>query len=277
MVEKRFAYPLQKAMENAPFPRSWGSGWDWFSAGGAQMSPFIDGPSLSVDFEAFDQCPPPWLIRKLMLRIMTLFELTAQEKAIFIGILRSHLDSVAHYKGRDFKLTGGVRTGSSFTHVLGTLLSDILCKYYDPDCENITYGDDVVMRSASRVPRIIDFFARHSSFSISLSKSKVGVHWLGYQWTGDRWILEDPDKRWAQFFWPERPSSPVARLQCMLLNCLSDPCRDLIIRALMELDGDTVLPETIALIGGPRFHAALDEGVNIFFAERCVKRFHRLD
>jgi hypothetical protein len=277
MVEKRFAYPLQRAMENAPYPRSWASGWDWFCAGGQQMAPFIEGPSLSLDFESFDMCPPTFLIRMLFSRIQQMFELSADEKAIFLGIVRSHLDSVAHYMGKDYKLTGGIRTGSSFTHIIGTLLCCVLCKYYDSQSESISYGDDVVMRSAAPVHRIADFFAKNSSFSISPTKSKTGVHWLGFQWHKDRWILEDVEKRWAQFFWPERPSSPVARLQCMLLNCLSDPCRLLIITALMELQGTIVLPETIDLIGGPRFSSALDEGVDIFHAERCVKRFHRLD
>jgi hypothetical protein len=281
MVEKRFAYPLQVAMEKAPYPKPWATGWDWFCSGGSQVSPFIDADdTASLDFENFDWSTPPWLNREVFLMIKDLFHLTEREAHIFTGIIRSHCDSEAKFGTQKFHLSGGVRTGSSFTHVFGTILCMVIIRYLVGDCESISFGDDVLLKMGSlSISKLTQVAQELSSFRISKTKSKRGVHWLGFQWSTSkrRWLLEDPDKRWAQFFWPERPSDPVARLQAMFLNCLSDPIRHVIAKALIELHSESVLSETVDLIGGRRLNFTLEQGVSIFDVEERMKRFHRLE
>jgi len=278
MVEKRFAWPLQKAMEHEVYPRPWATGWCWFASGGSQVAPFIEDPTtVSIDFEKFDYSPPTFLIRKMFKMMMSLFDLTPKELAIFKGISRSHVDSLAKYGDRVYHLDQGIRTGSSFTHVLGTLVCIVLIRYLcGNDISSVSYGDDGMYRGGPPLKTLCRR-AESTSFRISRTKSKHGVQWLGYKWRDDRWVCEDPDRRWAQYFWPEKPGCPEARLQALFLNCLSDPMRVPLKKALVELSLGVVLQATAELIGAHRYPITIEPGADIFEIEKRMKRYHRLD
>jgi len=285
IVEKMFAYPLQEAMERAPFPRPWATGWDWFKSGGMNVADYIESKqTLSLDFESFDQSPPPFLIRRVFNVIKNCFEMDREQQRVFHGIVESHCSSSAVLPGqqRTFHLTGGVRTGSSFTHVLGTILCMTMIKYLAGDAQSISYGDDTMLITDIKLRDLACLCESISSFKISVSKSKRGVQWLGFTWNGDRWVCENPDRRWAQFFFPERDNrklycEPEARLQAMLLSCLSDPMRHRIRAALIELKSEVVTPHTSMLLAGRRIDISDYVGQNVFDVELAFKRHHRLD
>jgi hypothetical protein len=278
--EKRFAHPLQQALERAPWPRPWATGWDWFASGGQQVSQFLNSPNVySFDFQTFDHSSPVWLTREVFRVIAACFNMTYEDKLVLKGILASHTDSIADFNGQQFHLTGGIRTGSSFTHIIGTFTGILVFRYLlGVDLDSVHYGDDLLVRTTKSLKYVCRLMKRQTSFTLSQEKSKYGVSWLGYKWENDRWVVEDPDKRWAQLFFPERPNPFIPRVQAMLINSLSDPMRIPLLAFLRQRDALGVSPETYTLLGldeSTLHHAG--EPMTVTTLELALKRHHKLD
>jgi hypothetical protein len=237
-VEKIFAHPFQEAMMSHPHTK-WGSGWAWDRHGGQILQQQFKHHAVSLDFKGFDFCAPTWLIEGIFEVISESFELSEVERQILDSIVQSHLNCTGEYADCKFKLSYGVRTGSSFTHILGTLISMFLMEYCG--VENYKcYGDDVVAEADLGYLRAVIGL---TSYVIHPQKSCVGIHWLGLKLVGGRWYLQDPESRIAKLFLPEpgkRPHSLATRIQASILNSGKDPLAERLIKILEDCREDAI-------------------------------------
>jgi hypothetical protein len=237
-VEKIFAHPFQEAMMAHPHTK-WGSGWTWDRHGGQILQHQFKRHAVSLDFKGFDFCAPTWLIEGVFEEISKSFELSEVERRILESIIHNHLNCTAEYGGSRFKLTYGVRTGSSFTHIIGTLISIFLMEYCG--VENYKcYGDDVIAESDLGYLRAVIGL---TSYVIHPQKSCVGIHWLGLKLVGGRWYLQDSESRIAKLFLPEpgkRPLDLATRIQASVLNAGRDPLAERLITILEDCREDVI-------------------------------------
>ena len=244
-VEKMFAYPIQQAMMNAPY-NNWATGWAWDRHGGQVIRQRFRKlkRTISLDFQSFDLCCRTRLTRTIFGLWKNLFDLTDQEERCFDSIVEGHCHSYIRHSGGLKLLTDGVRTGSSFTHIMGTMVSAFLMEYCDIT-NYYCYGDDVI---AEGDYEYIKFVLVSTGFSLHPTKTKVGsIHWLGLKLVGDRWVLEDPDARMAKLFLPEpgrKPHSLATRMQASILNSGKDPMAERMI-CMLEKCGLDVLSEEL--------------------------------
>lgn len=218
MVEKCFADPLYRAMRATRYPKPWASGFDWFRGDGSRILQTFGDNSLSIDFSSFDLCAPVFMIKDVFHLIRGCFDCSDEQDAVLSTICHNHTSSWVRRGGKRYHMTGGIRTGSSLTHIIGTLICVLMVRYLtELDVESISFGDDVVMNTTTKLRVICDRAQRSSSFSISTSKSKKGVHWLGLHYTKGRWEVENDDRRWGQLFYPEHIGAD-SELQVKLLH-----------------------------------------------------------
>nr|APG78295.1 RdRp [Sanxia partiti-like virus 2] len=205
MVEKVFAEPLYRALKSWRWPKPVATGFDWFSGDGHHiLAHFPPEDTISLDFSAFDLCPPVFVIRDIFRVIRSCFSLNGDEANVLESICSSHCDSMAKYGKRTFRLKGGVRTGSSFTHIVGSFLSCIMIRYLvGPKAKSVSFGDDVLLRGDYTAKQLSSLAHRLSSFTISPTKTKRGIHWLGLHRKDSIWEVIDQDRRWGQLFHPE--------------------------------------------------------------------------
>nr|APG78341.1 RdRp [Wenling partiti-like virus 12] len=231
MVEKRWAAPFQAIMELVGPPI--GTGFSWFEGSGSRITPLISPITKSFDFESFDNSSPTRLTRLIFDIIASSFNMSERDENIFRGIVRSHTYAKANYRGRVFRLTGGIRTGSSFTHIIGTLTGLIMTRYIFGDVPSYHYGDDFIVKTKLSIKQAC-LIASRTSFSLSPTKSKPGISWLGLRLRGTRWVLDDPIKRYAQIFIPPKRMAFLPRVQAAFLNCGADPMRLVLKRWLLR-------------------------------------------
>nr|APG78347.1 RdRp [Wenling partiti-like virus 6] len=210
IVEKKFSAPLALAMRGTAFPKHWATGFDWFRGDGHHMMTYIRSDrALSTDWSTFDLSAPEWMIRDIYRCMYAAFpSLHAEEARVFQSISDIHARCYVQHGNEKFHMRGGVKTGSSFTHIEGTLIN-IAMQYYihGKDAEFLCYGDDTVVKSALSPRQIARFVHKHSSFTMSVEKTHKGVQWLGLCYRDERWVLINPAKRWASLFMPERPNN----------------------------------------------------------------------
>nr|APG78351.1 RdRp [Wenling partiti-like virus 13] len=274
MVEKRFAYPFQKAMSQGHSNRPWATGFDWTKYGGAEALRFNHPDTKSFDFSNFDMSPPAWLISKVFDIIKSAFTLSPDTELIFEGIRASHMDAMAQYGSHRFHMSGGIRTGSSFTHIIGTLVGLIMTKYVFGDVESLHYGDDLLVKTRMSINEACKKVRRSSSFVFSRDKSRVGISWLGLRYVNAKWVLDDPDRRWAQLFLPSKPSAFLPRVQAALLSCGADPMRLELISWLKKGDRATIHPDLALFFPSNMQESYLPDFTekNIFDLELIMKR-----
>nr|APG78344.1 RdRp [Wenling partiti-like virus 8] len=204
IVEKCWAEPLYLALKSTRFPKPWATGFDWFSGDGARILQTFNNESLSMDFSSFDLCAPTFMIRDVFRLIASCFCMNSVEEAVLDTIMRSHCYSWAKHGDRRYRMGGGIRTGSSLTHIIGTFVCILMTRYLtSEDVQSCSYGDDVVVNTSVPLQEIARRARETSSFTISESKSKKGVHWLGLKFVKGRWEVENEDRRWGQMFNPE--------------------------------------------------------------------------
>nr|APG78339.1 RdRp [Wenling partiti-like virus 10] len=217
-VEKIFAEPLFRALKARRFPKPWATGFDWFSGDGSRVLQTFGAKSLSLDFSSFDLCAPIFMIKDVFRVIASCFSLTSEQALVLESIATNHTDAHVLREGKRYHLEGGIRTGSSFTHIVGTFVCILMVRYLTSlDVESLSFGDDVVLNTNVKLRVIMSRAHNTSSFSISVSKSKRGVHWLGLHYKSGFWEVEDPQKRWGQLFLPEHVGND-ATLQVQLLH-----------------------------------------------------------
>lgn len=274
-LEKCFAYPIQRAMEETSCLKWWATGWDWFASGGQQVNKFTQSTdAVSMDFETFDLCRPAWMTWEIHQGLKTLLDLTPTESKLFDSISRYHCRSPFYFRGQTTYFSGGLRTGSSYTHIDGTFMAKVVMRYVLGEVESLHYGDDVLVLTSESLRSIAAKFASQTSFKISLSKSHRGVTWLGYRYKSGQWLVEDRWKRWAQIFLPSRPCSLTGRLQAAFLNSGSDPVMRHELRTILtDLKSEVLLGETIELMEVPISCCEYTVGcTSVFDLERSMKR-----
>nr|APG78186.1 RdRp [Beihai partiti-like virus 9] len=240
-VEKIFAYPFQLAMMNHS-ETVWGTGWTWDRHGGQILQHQFPNGAVSLDFKSFDLCAPNWLKAEIFSVIGESFELTEREQRLLDSISQLHQTGTATYGMYRIPLTHGVRTGSAFTHVIGTLLSIFLMEYCG--VENYKcYGDDVIAEADLGYLRTVIF---STSYAIHPDKSCSGLHWLGLKLVQERWHIQDVDRRIASMMLPEpgkRKLDLATRMQGHILNGGRDPIVERWISILEETGNDAITPE----------------------------------
>lgn len=283
MVEKMFWHPLQQAMASTACYGWWNVNFDWFKSGGDKFSSYCESDAVySTDFEDFDLCPSPQLIEAVMIRFGQLFDMNEEQVKIWKGITKYYVAHPIKYKEEVLISRGGIASGVAGTHVLGTTIGRVLMCYVfqllgEPLPDSQHYGDDCFLRGTLSLQELISAVSKYTTFSLSKTKSKSGVYWLGFKWKANRWILQDRDKRWAQLFLPERKHSFVARLQALLLNCLSDPIRFDVIKILRDWKELEIKQETIDILGlDDLFVDKNYQHLTILEFETVLKRNHRL-
>jgi hypothetical protein len=176
--------------------------------------------------------------------IASCFSLDDDEETALSAICANHCMSRAVIGNSEYRLSGGIRTGSSFTHLIGTITSMILMYYLGVD-DFISYGDDVICNTKHSIKQIVSFFKKHSSFVIHPTKSRKGIDWLGLTLVNGSWVLPNPDKRMAQLFLPERGSVEtdfVTLVQAHIINMGVDPLRWRLRNLLLETGNHILSP-----------------------------------
>nr|APG78357.1 RdRp [Beihai partiti-like virus 10] len=244
-VEKMFAHPFSEALVQHPYT-VWATGFKWDRHGGQLIDHYFKDPSraCSIDFSKFDLSCPNWLKRQIFALIKETFEMEEHEEAIFDSIVETHCDTTVKYGAEQLRMTHGVRSGSAFTHVMGTLISMFLMEYCGVE-NYICYGDDCIAEADLKWLR---FVTNSTSYVIHPTKSKMGeLHWLGLKRKGQRWVMEDPDARVAKLFLPEpgkRPYDLATRMQASVLNAGRDPLAGVMLDVL-ERSGNHALSPTL--------------------------------
>nr|APG78212.1 RdRp [Beihai partiti-like virus 8] len=222
-IEKTFAVPIQHAMINHPYGH-WATGWTWDRHGGQViLQRFDPNKTCSLDFQSFDLCCRVRLTRQIFSIWKELFDLTPFESRVFDSLVESHCLSILKSDKHEYTLTDGIRTGSAFTHIMGTCVSMWLMHY--AGVKNfLCYGDDVIAEGTTSVIR---YRLLGTGFSIHPKKSKdKHIQWLGLKLRGRKWVLEDRQARIAKVFIPEPGKKSCAletRMQASILNAGKDP------------------------------------------------------
>nr|APG78340.1 RdRp [Wenling partiti-like virus 11] len=277
MIEKKWAYGVQKIMKQHGSP--FGSNHNWYQGSSLNIERQFDHPDTkSFDFSSFDHSSPPFLTKMIFDMMERLFVMSPRDTCIFRGICRSHLSAVAFYKNKTLSLKGGIRTGSSFTHVIGTLTGLIMTRYiFGNDVESIHYGDDLLVKTPLSIKRSCEL-SEKTSFTFALHKSNAGINWLGLKFRRGKWLLADPTKRWAQLFYPAQPYAFTPRVQAALLTCGADPMRQVLLKYLRKKpERATVQPMLNELIYNLNESNPDPSETNIFNLELVMKRFFKLE
>nr|APG78195.1 RdRp [Beihai partiti-like virus 6] len=245
-VEKMFAEPLYNAVTSIPFAeRRIATGFKWFSKHAAYMSGRFGPNSTSLDFSGFDLSPPHWMIRDVFAELRRCFDLTPEEDCILDAIGRVHQCHWVSFNKQRFRMRGGVKTGSAFTHLLGSIIGAAMMLYLtDGEGKAMSYGDDVVMEGKWNVKRLASRAYESSSFVIHPDKSRHGLDWLGNRWDkrNGKWVLIDPIRRLGQLFYPEttRHVDLEVQVQAHLFASAWDPISETLATALREMHSTSI-------------------------------------
>jgi hypothetical protein len=224
MVEKCFAYPLQESMIRHPY-QGWATGWSWEKHGGRIIPQRFDvSKSCSVDFQAFDLSCRVRLTRDIFALWKERFCLTSTESNVFDSLVETHCENDILFFGKKMTLTDGIRTGSAFTHIMGTCVSVFLMEYAGAE-KYMCYGDDCIVEFDKQT--LINVLAS-TGFVVHPKKSVSGqFKWLGLKMNGaNEWVIDGVESRIAKTFIPEpgkNMHSLATRMQCFVLNAGRDP------------------------------------------------------
>ena len=183
--------------------------------------------------------------------IRQLLQLNPWEDRLFDMLKEYQLSTLVTNGGRLIRMTGGIRSGSAFTHILGSILNMTLVVAGSGENRNLNFkvfGDDLVL-TLTDAQHWKDFVngCAACGFEVSIEKSVLGaIQWLGFDTSTGVPRLLNPNKWWAGFLHPDRPDESMAhhktRLAGYILSSMGDPafCDDAFI-VMDELAGVEVL------------------------------------
>nr|APG78349.1 RdRp [Wenling partiti-like virus 7] len=240
-VEKMFAEPLYNAITRIPLnQRKIATGFKWFSKHAAFISSHFGDSATSLDYSGFDLSPPHWMIRQVFMKLKECFDLNDEEDRIFDSINQVHQRHWVKYHQQRFRMVGGVKTGTAFTHILGSIIGASMILYLtDGKADALSYGDDVIMKGNWNIRRLARRAADTSSFVIHNHKSSHRLDWLGNRWdaANHKWVLIDPVRRMGQLFYPESTTHVAleVQVQAHLYASARDPITEDLALALKQM------------------------------------------
>nr|APG78348.1 RdRp [Wenling partiti-like virus 5] len=229
VVEKKWADPLFKALKATTYPKHWACGFDYFKGDGNQIVSMFGEEATSLDWSAFDLSPPTWMIRDIFDCMKSAFTMSGDEERVFDAVSAIHQRCLVKHGDSDpVVMRGGIKTGTAFTHILGTLLNVCMMYYiFGQSRQFLCYGDDTLV-TPSDPAKVSRWVRKHSSFTLNSRKCRRReIHWLGLAFRNNDWVLIDRDKRMAQMFFPENgtndPEGFYKNVQSHLVSCGNDP------------------------------------------------------
>jgi len=232
-AEAMFSIPITRSFKTFGLDHPISTGFSWLEGDGkALLSRFPRRHVASADISNFDISAKAQQVRKVFDMIRMLLQLNTWEDKLFSMLVDYQISTLVSSNKRLVKLTGGIRSGSSFTHILGSMLNMTLVvagSGAERDLIFKVYGDDLILR-LSDATHWQDFVngCAACGFEISIEKSVIGsIHWLGFDVTTGVPRLLSSAKWWAGFIHPERPdesmASHKARLAGYILSSMGDP------------------------------------------------------
>jgi len=230
-LEGKYAIPLLDSLKASPYSSPFGTQHRWLQGGFRHFKAVMrDGTPVSLDFSGFDLSVQRYYIEIAFRLLRECFSLSTSDEIEWQLFVEYFINTKVRADGEDLVLSGGVPSGSVWTHIVTSVISMLLAYYLVPDLNTVkAFGDDlVIMCKKAPVLESLVLSARRCGFDISLEKSVVGeIHWLGFDCTGSYPKILDLVKRWAGFFHPERPDETMAhhkgRLLGYAMSALGDP------------------------------------------------------
>jgi len=231
-AEAMFSIPLTRLFASFGSCHPISTGFNWLAGHHRDVLGWIQpGLGASMDISNFDISAKVRQVRDIFGLIRRFFQLNEWEDKLFSLLADYQSVTLVRFGDRLVRMRGGIRSGSAFTHILGSLLNAALVLAASgnrPDLRFKVFGDDTIVRleDAKHWDDIIAGYKRYG-FVVSIEKSsKERIQWLGFDITEGRPKLLDPAKWWAGFLHPERPDSDMeshkARLAGYMLSSLGD-------------------------------------------------------
>jgi len=239
-------------MKSTSYSCPFGTQHNWLQGGLRQFKAHNrEGVPTSIDFSGFDLSTQRFVIETAFELLRKCFHMSTADEELWQIAEEYFINTKIRFGGIDCVLSGGIPSGSVWTHIVGSTISLLLAYYCVDDPVSVKcFGDDLVIWTKS--PIILSEFSRWAlslGFEISTGKSSVGeIHWLGFNITGSIPLILDPVKRWAAFFHPEVPDADLShhkgRLLGYAMSSLGDPR---FIKDFMtiwnELEGPAIIPD----------------------------------
>jgi hypothetical protein len=231
-AESFFSIPITRMFKTLGHSHPIGTGFSWLEGDARTLfAQFPLGNVASADFSSFDISARAQQVRKVFDLIRRLLQLNEWEEKLFNMLADYQTSTLVSSNQRLVRMTGGVRSGSSFTHILGSILNMTLVVAGSGQSRDLNFkvfGDDLVL-SLTDALHWQDFVdgCKACGFEISVDKSVLGaIHWLGFDVSTGAPKLLSPDKWWAGFLHPERPDDTMAhhkaRLAGYILSSMGD-------------------------------------------------------
>jgi len=231
-AEAMFAIPLTRLFSSFDVSHPISTGFNWLAGHHRDVLGWIQpGLGASMDISEFDISAKVRQVRDMFGLIRRFFQLNEWEDKLFNLLADYQSVTLVRFGDRLVRMRGGIRSGSAFTHILGSMLNATLVLAASGLRHSLrfkVFGDDLIVRleDASHWDDLIAGYKRFG-FIVSIDKScKDRIQWLGFDITEGRPKLLDPSKWWAGFLHPERPDSDMAshkaRLAGYMISSLGD-------------------------------------------------------
>jgi len=231
-AEAMFAIPLTRLFSSFDVTHPISTGFNWLAGQHRDVLGWIQpGLGASMDISDFDISAKVKQVRDMFGLIRRFFQLNEWEDKLFSLLADYQSETLVRFGDRLVTMRGGIRSGSAFTHILGSMLNATLVLAASgrrPNLRFKVFGDDLIVRleDAQHWDDLIAGYKRFG-FVVSVAKStKDRIQWLGFDITEGRPKLINPSKWWAGFLHPERPDSDMeshkARLAGYMISSLGD-------------------------------------------------------
>lgn len=201
--EARFAVPLQNALKTQKIGKQFAYGMELLKGGMTWLNNKLQRSRrrdpgckfVMIDYTAFDNSVPAWLIRDVFGIIKDMFKMDDADSRRFKALVDYFINTpVQNMDGRRFQKWHGIPSGSMFTNIVDTMINFVVTTYSlvkstgrQPLFFNC-FGDDSVAsmpgRSLLNMNSMADA-AQTFGMKININKSYwtnvlTNVHYLGY-------------------------------------------------------------------------------------------------
>jgi len=188
--------------------QTFGTAFSYFKGDHRQYLSEIGGRRvLSLDVSDFDMSWLRWQMHSAFDVLRSLIDMPSGHSQVWDRLVEYFTDTPV-LNNRVVYSIGGILSGSAFTHLIGCTLNAILLEYLNQEPLDWyrVYGDDSIIVTDKPIRWFIDR-AWDMGFTISPTKSRVGIDWLGYRLDSGVPRVIDVDKRFASLLNPESPDT----------------------------------------------------------------------